>query len=58
MIYIDGKLIGQSIGRKSFIRYNLPAATYRVLITGINGEFIRSERLQVLPFSKIIMEIE
>lgn len=58
LIYIDGKFIGQSSSRKQFFQCNLPAATYRVLITGINGEFIRSERIQVLPFSKIIMEIE
>ncbi len=58
LIYIDGKLIGQCSNRKRHVQCNLPADTYRVLITGTNGEFIKSERLQVLPFSKILMEIE
>lgn len=58
MIYIDGELVGQSSRRKPVIQCNLPPATYRILITGTNGEFIKSERIQVLPFSKIFMKIE
>lgn len=58
LIYIDGKLIGESSSRKPVIQCELPAATYRVLITGTDGEFIKSERLEVLPFRKIFMEIE
>lgn len=57
LIYVDGKLIGQC-SRKQIIKCNLPASTHRMLITGINGDFIKSERLQVLPFSKIFIEIE
>lgn len=58
LIYIDGELIGQISKRKPIVQCNLSAATYRVLITGTDGEFIKSERLQVLPFSKILIEIE
>ncbi|HEX3020736.1 MAG TPA: protein kinase [Chitinispirillaceae bacterium] len=58
LIYIDGKLIGESDPEKPLIHCNLPASEgYRLLITGIDGEFIKSEHLKALPFSKIYIDV-
>lgn len=58
LVYIDGKFIGESSRRKPPLQCNLPAGSYRVLITGTDGRFIKSEQLQVLPFGRIYIDTE